>query len=95
MERYATPAGELVVTRESRVDLPRGLLVQRWRYRRPDGEGAVRDGHTRLYQPRDLQALLEAAGFRDVRLFGSSAGEPLELDSPRCICVATRPGAPR
>lgn len=90
VERYPGPGGDLVVTRAWSADLERGLLVQRWSYRAADGRTATRDGHTRLYLPSDLTRLLEAAGFIDIERFGSTAGEPLDLDSPRCICVATR-----
>jgi hypothetical protein len=35
--------------------------------------------------------MLRAVGFTDVELLGSTAGEPLALDSPRLIALARRP----
>lgn len=52
-----------------------GLFHQ---YVRPDKDGAVDPRHAREYAPRDVQALLEAAGFAVVRL---ETGSYLEMPS--------------
>ena len=36
-------------------------------------------------------ALFEAAGFREIELFGSISGEPFTRSSPRLIVAGTRP----
>ncbi len=88
--RRQTAAGELVLLRESRVDLPRGRLEKRWCFFHPDGRRSAHDSAVRLYLPTELARLLEAAGFVDVRFCGDVRGGPLELDSERCIALARR-----
>ena len=39
-----------------------------------------------------MTALLAAVGFAELRVFGGVDGQPIALDSPRCIVVGTRPG---
>jgi SAM-dependent methyltransferase len=90
--RRATAGGDVVMLRESRLDLERGLLHKRWTFVTPDGRRVERPSTLRLYMPDRLVALLAAVGFVDVRLFGGVDGQPLTLDSPRCILVARRPG---
>jgi SAM-dependent methyltransferase len=87
-----TRKAEIVLVRESEVDLSRGVMNKRWSYFLPDGERVVKGSAVRLYQPHDLGAMLARAGFERVDFFGSVRGEPLDLDSPRCIAVARRQG---
>jgi SAM-dependent methyltransferase len=89
--RRATSQGEVVLLRESRVDLGAGSLCKRWTYFLPDGRRVEHESAVRLYLPHTLVELFRAAGFADVRLLGSTAGEPLSLDSPRCLLLARRP----
>ncbi len=89
--RKKTPGGEVVLLRESKMDLPRGMLNKVWTFVLPDGRLIVRESSVRLYLPHTLSELLKAAGFVDVTLYGSVRGELLTLDSPRCIAVAQRP----
>lgn len=42
-----------------------------------------------IYSGRELRALLQEAGFRQVRLFGDLDGRPYGLDATRLIAVAT------
>ncbi len=90
--RHATDGSELLVIRETTVNLARGMFEQRWTFVGPDGRRREKHGATKLYLPHALRELLTACGFEDVGQYGSSGGEGLTLDSPRCICVATRPG---
>jgi SAM-dependent methyltransferase len=78
----------LTLTRDTRLDLARGLMHKRWSV---EPGGVVRDSTVRAYHPHELVRLAERAGFSDVALVGSIRGEPLELDSPRCILLARRP----
>jgi SAM-dependent methyltransferase len=90
--RRKTPGGiETVLVRESTIDLPRGVLCKRWTYLLPDGRRVEHPSEVRLYMPHELVATFERAGFEDVALHGSVRGEPIALDSPRCIVVGRRP----
>lgn len=44
----------------------------------------------RMYAPDDLRKMLSDAGFDDVKLYGSLAGDPLDATSRRTIAVARR-----
>lgn len=90
--RRSTPAGEVVLVRESRVDLEAGMMRKVWTYFVPGGETVVRRSSVRLYLPHALLGLFEEAGFDELALYGSTAGDPLDLDSPRCIAVGRRRG---
>jgi SAM-dependent methyltransferase len=92
VHRLAGADGETVVLRESRADLAAGALVQRWTFLLPDGRRIERHSAVRLYLPHVLGDLMRSAGFVDIRYHGGVAGEPLGLDSPRCIAIGTRPG---
>jgi SAM-dependent methyltransferase len=89
--RKTTAHGELVLVRHSRIDPRRGRIDKRWCYTLPDGRTLEHHSSVRLYLPHTLADMLGAVGFRDVTLFGSIAGEPLAMTSPRCIAVGTRP----
>jgi SAM-dependent methyltransferase len=88
-----TRRGEIVMLRESSLDLARGLLHKRWTFVAPDGRRVERPSTIRLYTPERLVALLEGAGFTGARVFGGVDGRPIALASPRCIVVARRPEA--
>jgi SAM-dependent methyltransferase len=92
VHRLAGDEGETVVLRESTADLAAGALVQRWTFFLPDGGRLQRHSAVRLYLPHVLGEMMRAAGFGDIRYHGGLAGEPLDLDSPRCILVGTRAG---
>jgi len=88
-----TRRGEVLLLRESRLDLSRGLLHKRWTFVAPDGRRVERPSTIRLYTPDRLAALVEGAGFTGARVLGGVDGRPIALDSPRCIVVARRPEA--
>lgn len=82
---------EVLITRRSQLDLQRGTLHQIWEFQEGDGPATeLPRTTTRLYLPRELCGMLEAAGFGVVRLFGSADCEPLSLASPRCLVLARR-----
>lgn len=89
--RRKTPRGEVLWLRESSLDLERGMMNKRWSYFLGDRRVAEHDSSVRLYMPDRIVELLRSVGFVDVALLGSIAGEPLALDSPRLIALATRP----
>jgi len=53
-------------------------------------EKTSRPARHRLYICRQVLEMLARAGFVDFELFGSPAGEPYALGSPRLLAVATR-----
>ncbi len=85
--------GEIVLVRESRVDLARMTMEKTWHFTRPDGSTRTQDTHVRLYTPRELGVLLGHAGFVDVSFVGGLDARPLTLESPRCIALARRRAA--
>ncbi|MBI3271145.1 MAG: methyltransferase domain-containing protein [Planctomycetes bacterium] len=91
--RMTSPAdgGEVLLVRESALDLTRGMLDQVWTYLLRDGRRWTRKSSVRLYLPHVLADLLRAAGFVDVEFFGGLRGEPLRPESMRCICGARKP----
>ncbi len=84
----------LTVTRESELDLVRGLLHQIWRREHASGEVDERRGSTRIYMPHELCWLHEQAGLEVVALFGTWSGEAFSVDSPRCIVLSQRSATP-
>lgn len=84
--REVTHKDDLVMVRESRLDVARGLLHKRWTL----GDRHV-DTTVRLYMPDQLLALFARVGFRELRAFGGVDGAPLALDRPRCIVVGVKP----
>lgn len=50
----------------------------------------VRAASHRVYTCREIAQLLESCGFGDLRTFGSAAGDPFVLGSPRLIIAARR-----
>jgi len=85
-----TAQGEVTLWRQTELELEDGMMAKRWTYFLPDGTQRVHQSRVRLYLPHQLRAMLEAQGFEELRFYGSVQGEPLALDSPRCICVARR-----
>jgi SAM-dependent methyltransferase len=89
--RRATSLGDVTLLRETTLDLPRGVMRKRWTYFLPDGRRVEHASRVRLHLPHQIVDMLRSVGFTDVELYGSPRGEPLGLDSPRCIARARRP----
>jgi 2-polyprenyl-3-methyl-5-hydroxy-6-metoxy-1,4-benzoquinol methylase len=89
--RRATPRGEVVLHRESSVNLARGTLEKRWTYFLPDGQRRSWPSSVRLYMPHEVARLLGEVGFSDIEMYGDEQGNTLLLDSPRLILRARRP----
>lgn len=87
----ATPAGPVTLVRESQIDLRASVMHKRWTYHLGAEPPVVKASRLRLYYPHELAAMLEGVGFVDLRLLGGESGEPLALESPRCVALATRP----
>ena len=89
--RKQTPRGEVLLLRESSIDLARGMMDKRWTYFVGDRLEVEHRSSVRLYLPDAVATMLRGVGFTDVELLGSTAGEALALDSPRLIALARRP----
>jgi cyclopropane fatty-acyl-phospholipid synthase-like methyltransferase len=90
VQRYTTQAGEWLLLRETCIDLARGMTLTDWTFLAPDGRRTLRQTETRMYLPHVLGEMLRSSGFGEVEYFGSIQGEPLGIDSPRCICVGRK-----
>ncbi|MGE3727467.1 MAG: class I SAM-dependent methyltransferase [Candidatus Sericytochromatia bacterium] len=89
---HQTQEGDVEVIRESRPDLISGMLNQLWTFVYPQEERRqVQETGTRMYLPYQLGEMLKQSGFELISYFGGLKGEPLSLDSSRCICLARRP----
>jgi hypothetical protein len=58
-------------------------------HRLPGGPVRWREA-VRLYEPEELDALLEGAGFDAIRRFGDFSGEPFSPQAPRQLVSARR-----
>jgi hypothetical protein len=87
------PHGRITLTRDTTLDLAAGVMHKRWRYELPDGSRPEYASRLRMYMPAELVALLASVGFEAIELYGDETGEPLTLDSPRCIVVARKAAA--
>ena len=83
--------GDLLMLRDSRLDLAAGVLHKTWTFVAPDGRRVERPSTVRLYNPDRLAQLLADVGFARLELFGDVDGQQLTLASPRCIVIGTRP----
>ncbi|MFO0660234.1 MAG: methyltransferase domain-containing protein [Polyangiaceae bacterium] len=93
MKRFDTEQGEVLMLRESDLDLVEGVLHQVWTYVLPNGPRHVREGVTKLYLPHQIAEMMRAVGFVDVELMGD-ANHPergMWLDAPRCIVIGAKP----
>ena len=95
VNRCAHDGGELIMIRESTVDLKEGVLHKRWTYVLPNEQRVTHRTRVRLYMPHRIVELLTQTGFVDITLYGGVDASPLTIDSPRCIIVAHRPSEAR
>ncbi len=91
VDRCKTEEGEVTLIRESEVVAADGVLFKTWTYILPDGHRVKHDSRVRLYLPHSIAGMLESCGFEGVEIYGGADGEPIEMDSDRCILRARRP----
>jgi SAM-dependent methyltransferase len=89
--KRTTSRGEVVLWRDSTIDLALGAMKKKWTYFVPNGERVEHESTVKLYLPDRIGALLNDVGFVDVTFFGDVKGGALGIDSPRCIAIARRP----
>lgn len=81
--------GDYVVTERAKLDIPTSVITTHWKVER--GRRVWRStSRIRIYSGHELVAMLEAAGFRDVRCMADFRGGPLTLDSRWQVLVARR-----
>jgi len=85
-DRWTLPDGTEVRVRR-RFDPVRGISYEKLRWRR-DGEHGEKRHALRLRTATEIDALVRAAGFSDLRYFGDWDGSPLSYDSESLILVA-------
>jgi 2-polyprenyl-3-methyl-5-hydroxy-6-metoxy-1,4-benzoquinol methylase len=88
--RKETSRGDVVLLRESAIDLARGRMKKRWTYFVDGVRNVEHESSVRLYMPSDIRRMLHDVGFIDVELLGGLNGEPIDLDSQRLIATARR-----
>ena len=83
----------------SHLQIERRLTAGRWRVEKttrvlgPEGEEKTYHESVRLYSPLEVEGMLEAEGFVNIRCYGSLRGEPYQSLSPRLILVGEKGGA--
>jgi len=90
-DRLERRFGDVLVVRDSRLELARGTLEQTWTYVLADGSRRVRHGRTRLWMPHELREAFVSAGFRELTLEGDASGAPYDAASERCVVIGRRP----
>lgn len=89
--RRSTATGDVVLVRDTTIDVVRGAMLKRWAFTLPDGREITRESSVRLYLPHTIGELLSEAGFAVEGMLGAIDGRPLDIDSLRCIAIARRP----
>ena len=88
-ESYEMPVGDLVFAAKNSYDPAAGTMENLYTVTRGNEVERKRAVH-RIYTTREILKMLSDVGFRACETFGSIAGEPYRLGSPRLFIVATR-----
>lgn len=91
-ERAWYETGDLLMLAQRRYDPATSRLHVEYRWIR-GGETETRSMSARLYSHREIQRLLNEAGFTEVRAFGSFAREPFQLGSRQLLMIASKAAA--
>jgi SAM-dependent methyltransferase len=86
-------AGGIRFQAENRCDPASGYVENVFTASR-GGQTTSRRARHRLYACRQVLEMLDRAGFGAIEIFGSPAGEPFALGSPRLLAVGTRAQPP-
>jgi ubiquinone/menaquinone biosynthesis C-methylase UbiE len=87
-DRWTLPNGIEVRVRR-RFDPVTGISKEKLRWRRGEEWGEKRHA-LKLRTATEIDGLLRAAGFEEIRYYGDWTGEPLRYESPSVIAVATK-----
>ncbi|MEO1270514.1 MAG: class I SAM-dependent methyltransferase [Myxococcota bacterium] len=89
--RVVEGEGELLLIRESRLDIAQGLLHQVWNWVLPDGTRRQDQSALRLYLPHQIGELLTSCGFEEIQFCSTVQGHPMTEDTLRCMVMARKP----
>lgn len=78
-----------IVVKKSKILPKDGMLFSEWSYTTKQKTVSF-GGQTKIYLPHQIKELLIDAGFKKIDLYGSIKGEKLNVNSPRCIAIATK-----
>ncbi|HEY9703765.1 MAG TPA: class I SAM-dependent methyltransferase [Allocoleopsis sp.] len=81
---------QIIILKESQVNLERGMFISTWTYILPDGSQQIKTGESRIYLAKDLKELLTICGFKNIRFMGDLYGHNLTKNSPRCMAIAQK-----
>jgi ubiquinone/menaquinone biosynthesis C-methylase UbiE len=87
-DRWRLPNGTEVRVRR-RFDPVTGISEEKLRWRRGEERGEKYHA-LKLRTATEIDGLLRAAGFEEIRYYGDWTGEPLRYDSPSVIAVARK-----
>jgi SAM-dependent methyltransferase len=85
-----SPQGDILIVRESIINLAKGMLEQQWTIVKPSGQKIIKNSSVKLYLPNMLEEMLREVGFSNIEFYSSIEGKELDLNVPRCICRATK-----
>ena len=88
-ERHAMEVGDIRFEAENRYDTASGWMESHYTITRGN-RSEVRMARHRIYTSREVETMLEEAGFEEIRALGSLSGEPFGRGSTRLIFVAVR-----
>ncbi|MFY9227155.1 MAG: methyltransferase domain-containing protein [Blastocatellia bacterium] len=83
--------GEILLVRESQINLSTGMLQQLWTISLPTGKQLKKPSFVKIYLPHSIVDMLKECGFYRVEIYSNTLGENQDLNSPRCIYKATKP----
>jgi len=81
--------GDIRFIEDNRYDHEQGRLDTEYTFVRGD-RTEKKFGSHRLYTYREISTLITRSGFRDIRTFGSIAGDPFKLGSPGLFITAQK-----
>jgi len=90
LQRAWFPMGDLLFLADTDYDPAAGRLTSSYTLIGQDGRRESKKAVYRIYTYRELMAMLAAAGFEDVRTFGSLTDEPYRLGNPNLLVVGTK-----
>jgi cyclopropane fatty-acyl-phospholipid synthase-like methyltransferase len=90
LQRAWFPMGDLLFLADTDYDPAAGRLTSSYTLIGEDGRRENKKAVYRIYTYRELMAMFAAAGFDDVRTFGSLTDEPYRLGTPNLLIVGTK-----
>jgi hypothetical protein len=92
VRRHRSADQEILLLRESRLNLAGGMLEQQWTYVLPGGRRVVRHSAVRLYLPHNLADLLAGCGFTPADIISAGVAGGCSLIAPAATLGLTALG---